>query len=71
MLKVCIKSRKENPLETDSVKSQISSRTSGGKKDITKRRHQRHHMRQLGEKLFPIQVVTGLSNKYHLFLPIF
>ena len=45
--------------ETDSIKSQISSKTSRGKKDSTKRRHQRHHKRQPGEQLFPIQVVTG------------
>ena len=53
------KSRKENPQKLDSVKSQISSKTSRGKKDSTKRRHQRHHKRQPGEQLFPIQVGTG------------
>ena len=31
------------PSKTDSIKSQISSKTSRGKKDSTKRRHQRHH----------------------------
>ena len=36
-----------------------SSKTSRGKKDSTKIRHQRHHQRQPGEQLFPIQVVTG------------
>ena len=60
-----------NPSETDSIKSQISSKTSSGKKDSTKRRHQRHHQRQPGEQLFPIQMATGLSNIKHLFLPIF
>ena len=34
------KSRKE----TDSIKSQISSKTSRGKKESTKRHHQRHHL---------------------------
>ena len=58
------------PSETDSIKSQISPQTSRGKKDSTKRRHQRHHQRQTGKQLFPIQVVTGLSNIKHLFLPI-
>ena len=47
------------PSENDSVKSQISSKTSRGRKDSTKRRHQRHHQRQPGKQLFPIQVVTG------------
>ena len=47
-----------NPSETDSIKFQISSKTSSGKKDSTKRRHQRHHQRQPGEQLFPIQVAT-------------
>ena len=50
---------KKNPSETDSIKSQISSKTSSGKIDSTKRRHQRHHQRQPGEQLFPIQVATG------------
>ena len=48
-----------NPSETDSVSSQISPRTYRGKKDSTKRRHQRHHQRQPCEQLFPVQVVTG------------
>ena len=30
-------------LQTDSGKSQISSKTSRGKRDSTKRHHQRHH----------------------------
>ena len=47
------------PSEADSIKSQISSKTSRGKKDSTKRHHHRHHMRQPGEQQFPIQVVTG------------
>ena len=45
--------------ETDSIKSKISSKTSFGKKDSTKRHHHRHHQRQPGEQQFPIQVVTG------------
>ena len=49
-----------NPSETDSVKLQISSKTSRGKKDSTKRYHHRHHQRQPGEQSFPIQVVTEL-----------
>ena len=39
----------EENLETDPIKSQISSKTSRGKKDNTK----------IGEQLFPVQVVTG------------
>ena len=35
-----------------------------------KRNHQRHHQRQPGEQQFLIQVVTGESNIYHLFLSI-
>ena len=57
--------------ETDSIKSQISSKTSHGKKDSTKRRHQRHHHRQPGKQLFPIQVVTGcltFNIYFYLFL---
>ena len=48
--------------ETDSIKSEISSKTPRVKKDSTKRRHQRHHKRQPGEQQFPIQVVTGYCN---------
>ena len=46
---------------TDSIYSQISSKTPRGKKDRTKIRHnQRHdHQRQPGEQSFPIQDVTG------------
>ena len=47
------------PSETDLIKSQISAKTSRGKKDSTKRRHQRHHQRQPDEQLFSIQVVIG------------
>ena len=36
-----------------------------------KKTRQRHHQRQPGEQLFPIQVITGLSDIKHLFLPIF
>ena len=49
----------KNPSETDSIKSQISSKTSSGKKDSIKRRHKRHHQRQPSDQLFPIQVATG------------
>ena len=45
--------------ETDSIKLKISSKTSRGKKDSTKRHHHRHHKRQPGEQQFPMQVVTG------------
>ena len=45
--------------EADSIMSQISSKTSRGEKDSTKRRHQIHHQQLQGEQLFPIQVVTG------------
>ena len=48
-----------NHSKTDSMKSQISSKTSSGKKDDTNRRHQRHHQRQPSEQLFPIQVASG------------
>ena len=41
------------------VKSRISSKTSRGKKDSTKRHQHRHDQRQLGEQQFPTQVVTG------------
>ena len=47
------------PSETGSIKSQITSKTSRGEKNSTKRRHQRHHQRQPVEQLFPIQVVTS------------
>ena len=53
----CQIERVGKPSETDSVKSQVSSETSRGKKDSTKRRHQRHHQRLPGEQQFPIQVV--------------
>ena len=45
--------------ETDSIKFKISSKTSRGKKDCTKRHHHRHHKRQPGVQQFSIQVVTG------------
>ena len=35
-----------NPLETDSIKSQISSKNPVEEKDSTKRHQQRHHQRQ-------------------------
>ena len=38
--------------------TQLSPR-SRGKKDSINRRHHRHHQRQPGEQIFPIQVVTG------------
>ena len=41
--------------ETDSYKSQISSKTSRGKMDSTKGHHQRHHRRQPGEQQLKIQ----------------
>ena len=47
------------PLETDSIKFKISSKTPRGEKDSTKRHHHRHHKRQPGEQQFPKQVVTG------------
>ena len=47
------------PSETDSIKFKISSKTTRGKKDSTKRHHHRHHKRQPGEQQFPTQVVTG------------
>ena len=37
-------------LETDSIKSKISSKTSHGKKDSTKRHYHRYHQRQPGEQ---------------------
>ena len=42
-----------------------------GKKDSTKRHHQRHYQRQPSKPPFSIQVVTGLSSIKHLFLFIF
>ena len=36
--------------ETDSIKFKISSKTSRGKRDSTKRHHHRHHKRQPGEQ---------------------
>ena len=54
-----IKEYEGKPPETDSIKFKISSKTSRGKKDSTKRHHHRHHKRQPGEQQFPKQVVTG------------
>ena len=51
--------KKTKNSETDSIKFKISSKTSRGKKDSTKRHHHRHHKRQPGEQQFPIQVITG------------
>ena len=53
-----LEEKEGKPSENDSIKSQISSKTSRGEKDSTKKRHQRHHKRQPGEQLSPIQVVT-------------
>ena len=61
-LKYCLKgplNPKSTNQPTDSIKSQISSKTVRGKKNIRKRRYQRHHQRQPGEQLILIQVVTG------------
>ena len=48
--------------ETGSIKSQISFKTSRGKKGQDRKRTQRLQQRQPGEQPFPIQVVAGLSN---------
>ena len=50
-------------LKTASIKSQISSKTSSGETNITKRHHQRHHQQQPGELRCPIQIVTDKSRK--------
>ena len=52
-------SRKENPQKLTQLSPRSHPRHLVGKKDSTKRRHQRHHKRQPGEQLFPTQVVTG------------
>ena len=49
----------ERVRRTDSIKFKISPKTPRGKKDSTKRHHDRHHKRQPGEQQFPKQVVTG------------
>ena len=62
MVKTCGSNLKEwegKPPETDSIKFKISSKTSRGKKDSTKRHHHRHHKRQPGEQQFLKQVVIG------------
>ena len=41
------------PSETDSIKSQISSKTSRGEKGSIKRRHQRHHSDSQVNSYFP------------------
>ena len=47
------------PSQTDPIKSKISCKIFRGKRDSTKRRHQRHHERQPAEQPFPIQMVTA------------
>ena len=56
--------------ETDSIKSQISSKTSRGKKDSTKRRHQRHHQRQPGKQLFPYRW-SPASLRFNIYFYLF
>ena len=55
-------SRKEKPPKLTQLSPRSYPRHLVGKKDSTKRRHQRHHKREPGEQLFPIQVVTGYYN---------
>ena len=50
---------RKKPSETDLIKSKIPSKTSRGKKDSTKRQHDKHQQRQPDEQQFPTQVVTG------------
>ena len=58
-LKYCLKGSLSQKTTNQPTKSQISSKISSGKKDSTEIRHQRHHQRQPGEQLFPIEVTTG------------
>ena len=46
------------PSEPDSVEPKISSKTSRGKLDSTKRHHQRHYQRVPGEQQFSIHMIT-------------
>ena len=65
---------KKKPSDTDSIKSNISSKTSRGKKDSTKRHHHRHHQRQPGEQHFPIELVRAsltFNNYFYLFLYLY
>ena len=55
------------PSEIDSIQSQISSKTSCGKKGSTKRHHQRHHQRQPVEQQFPIQHSCALFVNFFFF----
>ena len=57
------------PSETDSIKSQISSKTSRGKTDRTKRRHRRHHQRQPREQQFPASLTFNIY--FYLFLYLY
>ena len=63
--KVCKQELVGRPSENDSIKSQISSKTSRGKKDSTTRCHQRHHQQQPNEHVFPILVY------FYLFLYLY
>ena len=63
--KVCKQELVGRPSENDSIKSQISSKTSRGKKDSTTKCHQRHHQQQPNEHVFPIQVY------FYLFLYLY
>ena len=59
-------------LKTNSIASQISSKTSSWKKDSTKRRHQRHRQRQPGDQLFPIQVaITCLTLNIYFYISLY
>ena len=61
------------PSETDPIKFKISSKTSRGKKDSTKRHHQRYHKRQPGEQQFPTRwspASLTFNNYFYLLLYI-
>ena len=55
-----------------SIKSQISPKSSRGKKGSTKRRHQRHHQRQPDENFFPYRVPpTSLTFNMYFYLYLY
>ena len=62
------------PSDTNPIKSNISSKTTRGKKNCTKRHHHRHHQRQPGEQHFPIELVRAsltFNNYFYLFLYLY
>ena len=69
-----IKEKVGKPSETDSIKSKITSKTSRGKKDSTKRHHHRHQIDSQVNSNFPYRWSPArliFNNYFYIFLYLY